>query len=603
MKIGALTILVAAAASLPCQTIVSFSGSGVNDAEGGGIAGATAAGHRYAATVCTRGTPDRIRTRKDDGPATVCVPVTGGKQPLYYPAGNVSDATWVAGRATFVTTTPHGLATNALATVRTVRPSGYNLTLCPVVVTGPSRFSCALPDNPGRYISGGTALGADGLDVSYATTSGHRTGDTWNFRAAPGPVRDGNPRAGTRRTVSVTDFGNGDHDGSAFQAAINYCASLTPKCRVLIPSGAYSIATGITLDTPAYKGINIAGEGIRTTRIVYTGSGCLFSAGHGTALNRFSGFSVEGTQSASAAFCFSDANIASEVDHVEMDGFPNGTGIVVGSTSALGEQIRVNRCNFGSLKTGVSVTGAAVSVENSDFSGGTIGISILTGYRTSVRNNTFQAMKGFPIEVVRGGASLSITENYFEANAANNIEIARGPVSAVTISENYFRSGGSHYDVFLGNCSDCTLNTNTFSGNVSAPARVYVAGGSETKHLFSSSSADLDTVPVFNIARRLESGMVEETFSGKWVRGAQDETSGGIASASALPNPRPLPTGVNAGTPGDSPPAGRTAVDTTRRTRAIAGRPAKTTGFSGTKTVGRCVFTITNGLITNVSGC
>lgn len=35
--------------------------------------------------------------------------------------------------------------------------------------------------------------------------------------------------------------------------------------------------------------------------------------------------------------------------------------------------------------------------------------------------------------------------------------------------------------------------------------------------------------------------------------------------------------------------------------QAIAG--ASNTGFSGTKTIGTCVLTIANGLITNVTGC
>jgi hypothetical protein len=364
----------------------------------------------------------------------------------------------------------------------------------------------------------------------------------------------------TSSHVSIAKFRvAGQDDSVALQKAVSFCSSKKGVCTVVIPAGRFTVSAGVELNSPAFKGLGVLGEGMRATTIEFTGSGCLFRGSHGTALNRFSGFSVVGTARGAGAFCFSDANIASEIDHVEMTGFVNGSGVIIGDASAnlLGEQIRINRCNFGALKTAVSLLGAAISIESSDFSAGVVGIAITTGLQASIRNNTFQAMTGHPIEVKGGAVGLSIVDNYFEANDADNIDIEGAASSAIRISQNYFRNNSSHYDVTLGGCDGCIIDANVYSGNVSAPARVFIAGGASTRNIFSSSSADLDRVPIFKIASPFLSGMIEETSNSSWIQGTKD------GSAMSLRVP----------------------------------------GFTGTKKMGGCSVTLTDGIVTAVNGC
>lgn len=234
-----------------------FTGAGLDDAVSGGTYTGVAGNHNYTATLCTSATPDTVQFSREDTGTTGCTAVTGFAQPLTYPAGSLTTASWSGGRATF-TDAGHPLVTGSLVTITGVTPSGYNVTGLRVLRISSTQFSVALVANPGSWVSGGTVLGSDGATITYAATTGHTAGDLWVvpsvasgtsadvgfihrvlgavFRPAQEKLRD---------IVSVKDFGG--TDTQALQGAID--ALIPSGGTILMPAGSYSLCAVVVRNT------------------------------------------------------------------------------------------------------------------------------------------------------------------------------------------------------------------------------------------------------------------------------------------------------------------------------------------------------------------
>lgn len=82
---------------------------------------------------------------------------------------SVSSATWLAGTATFNTSSVHGLVSDQKVSITGVSPIGYNV-VGTVSVSDTDTFTIAVESNPGSYSSGGTVKSFyDTINVKYFT--------------------------------------------------------------------------------------------------------------------------------------------------------------------------------------------------------------------------------------------------------------------------------------------------------------------------------------------------------------------------------------------------------------------------------------------------
>jgi hypothetical protein len=86
----------------------------------------------------------------------------------------VTGASWSAGIATLTFSTSFPFQPGTTVVVSGVNPSGYNGTYV-LTAGGSGSISYAIASNPGAYVSGGTIVSAQGVPVSFSTTTGSST--------------------------------------------------------------------------------------------------------------------------------------------------------------------------------------------------------------------------------------------------------------------------------------------------------------------------------------------------------------------------------------------------------------------------------------------
>lgn len=158
-----------------------YSGTTLNDATStGSVYVGVPENHTFTTALCATGTPDTLKFKLDDKDYSACVAITGISQHVNYLAGNVSAGSWTSNRTTY-TVTAHGLTTGTSVTITGASPSGYNISNATILVLTPNTFSVTNAVNPGSYTSGGVATGYNGVNITFAATTGHTLADTWNI--------------------------------------------------------------------------------------------------------------------------------------------------------------------------------------------------------------------------------------------------------------------------------------------------------------------------------------------------------------------------------------------------------------------------------------
>jgi nitrous oxidase accessory protein NosD len=399
---------------------VTFAGSGLNDATSGGTFVAVPENHFYTAEICTTGTPDTVQFRRDGGTGTTCAGITTGAQPVYYPVPSVTSVAWSGGRATFTTSSAHGLKTGAKVTITGATPSGYNVSLASINVTGTSTFSISIPSNPGAYSNGALVRATDGVTITFAATTGHTAAARWTIRATAngsmrtsGFIQNGvgarfrDAQEKMREQVSALDYCNSEdvvtgsvNVSGCLQAALDASPS---GASIYFPPGIYAVCTL----SVSGKNLVITGAGSQISQIVRHSS-CLNQntnmvtiASANSLTIRDIGFDQKGTSTTTTR----NAVFITQVSRVVADAIYVTRGQSAGLYVDRGSDIRITNSTFyQNWWIGIAIGGAGdttnypasgdpvqrIIIADNTFRDVAFGVSVQTyAYDTVVHHNIF----------------------------------------------------------------------------------------------------------------------------------------------------------------------------------------------------------------------